>query len=46
MVGMQMFARKYARIAAEHASKGAVFLEILGDETSETRVSRDKLCAI
>ena len=39
---MQMFARKYQRIAADYASKGAVFLEILGDETAETRVS---LCA-
>jgi hypothetical protein len=36
---LQMFARKYQRIAADYASKGAVFLEILGDETAETRVS-------
>lgn len=35
---VQMFARKYQRIAADYASKGAIFLEILGDETSETRV--------
>lgn len=37
-VRMQMFARKYQRIASNYASKGAIFLEILGDETSETRV--------
>ena len=35
----QMFGRKYERIAAEHLAEGTVFLEILGDETSETRVS-------
>ena len=34
-----MFARKYQRIAADYASKGAIFLEILGDETSESRVN-------
>lgn len=34
----QMFARKYQRIAAEHSVKGAVFLEIMGDETLDTRV--------
>ncbi|CAL5224555.1 g7257 [Coccomyxa viridis] len=33
----KMFARKYQRIAADYASKGAIFLEILGDETSESR---------
>jgi hypothetical protein len=36
---LQMFARKYQRIAAEHAEEGAVFLEILGDESADTRVS-------
>lgn len=35
----QMFARKYQRIAAEFTSKGAVFFEILGDESADTRVS-------
>ena len=36
---LQMFSRKYQRIAADYGAKGALFLEILGDETSETRVS-------
>ena len=36
---LQMFSRKYQRIAADYAAKDALFLEILGDETSETRVS-------
>ena len=34
-----MFTRKYQRIAAEHRDKGAVFLEIMGDESADTRVS-------
>ncbi len=34
-----MFARKFQRLAEEHRERGAVFLEILGDETPETRVS-------
>ncbi|CAK0787660.1 hypothetical protein CVIRNUC_010882 [Coccomyxa viridis] len=33
----KMFSRKYQRIAADYGAKGALFLEILGDETSETR---------
>ncbi|KAK9905101.1 hypothetical protein WJX75_009610 [Coccomyxa subellipsoidea] len=33
----KMFARKYQRIAAEFTSKGAVFFEILGDESADTR---------
>ena len=37
---LQMFSRKYQRIAADYGAKGAMFLEILGDETSETRVSQ------
>ena len=37
---LQMFSRKYQRIAADYGAKGALFLEILGDETSETRVSQ------
>lgn len=36
----QMFGRKFQRLAEEHAAKGAVFLEIMGDETLETRVSK------
>jgi len=39
-----MFARKYQRIAAEHSSQGAVFLEILGDESADTRVSCFPVC--
>ena len=35
----QMFARKYERLAREYSSTDAVFLEILGDESSDTRVS-------
>ena len=41
---LQMFARKYQRLAAEHSGKGAVFLEIMGDETVETRV-RSPTCS-
>ena len=37
---LQMFSRKYQRIAADYGAKGALFLEILGDETPETRVSQ------
>lgn len=36
---VQMFTRKYQRIAAEHRDEGAVFLEIMGDESADTRVS-------
>ncbi len=36
---VQMFTRKYQRIAAEHRDDGAVFLEIMGDESADTRVS-------
>ncbi len=36
--GAQMFARKYQRMAAEFSTQGAVFLEILGDESADTRV--------
>ena len=42
---LQMFSRKYQRIAADYAAKGALFLEILGDETSETRVSPPDRCS-
>ena len=40
MEWLQMFARKYQRIAAEHCEEAAVFLEILGDENCDTRVGR------
>ncbi|EIE19106.1 thioredoxin-like protein [Coccomyxa subellipsoidea C-169] len=33
----KMFARKYQRMAAEFSTQGAVFLEILGDESADTR---------
>ncbi|CAL8464622.1 g4157 [Coccomyxa elongata] len=33
----KMFTRKYQRIAAEHRDDGAVFLEIMGDESADTR---------
>lgn len=34
-----MFTRKYQRIAAEHRDEGTIFLEIMGDESADTRVT-------